>query len=120
MTATRLALPLMAAMILAAGSAFAAPPDGTDPNSPTAQWFRGLVRGDGIECCAESDCRPAAAGELIEKDDGLDILINGEEQKVPESKIVRRDENPVGRSIVCRTRSAQSSILYCVVPYSGL
>ena len=36
--------------------------------------------------------------------------------EVPEYKIVRRDDNPIGKSIICRPRAE----VYCVIPYSGL
>jgi len=102
-----------------AGGAQAAPPEGVSADGPTADWFHGLVRDDGIECCANSDCRPAEHGELIDHGDELDIRINGELRSVPESAIVRRPDNPLGKSIVCRTRTEQST-LYCVIPYTGL
>ena len=37
----------------------AAPPPGSDPNSPLSLWVRGLHReSSGQLCCALSDCRP--------------------------------------------------------------
>src|SRR5579871_4524673 len=86
-------------LALSAGTAAAQPPDGAPTNGPVHDWFAALVRSDGIHCCAESDCRPAASGELIPDGDGMSIHINGSVEPVPESLIVRRESNPLGASI---------------------
>lgn len=99
----------------------AQPPPGADPNSAVGQWFRSLTRADGVNCCSESDCRPAEKGELSDVGGSLSINLNGRLQPVPESKIVWREDNPLGKPIVCRTRAAGwDSTLYCVVPAGGI
>ena len=105
------------ALLLATAAAHAAPPAGADPDSPTGQWFRSLVREDGMSCCAESDCRPVAPNELrASGETGLEVRVESKWVEVPEYMIVRRDDNPIGKSIICRSRAE----VYCVVPYTGL
>jgi len=100
-----------------ANTAVAAPPEGADPDSPTGQWFRSLVRDDGMSCCAVSDCRPAKPDELRSTGpSGLEMRVESVWKEVPEYMIVRRGDNPIGRSIICRSASE----VYCVIPYTGL
>jgi hypothetical protein len=105
------------AVIVLASLAHAAPPAGADPDSPVGQWFQGLARDDGMSCCEVSDCRPIETGELRYDDsDGLQVKVEAQWQDVPEYKIVRRSDNPLGKSIVCRAKAE----VFCVIPYSGL
>jgi hypothetical protein len=104
-------------VVMAAAGAQAAPPEGADPDSPTGQWFQSLMRLDGMSCCSVSDCRPAAPDELRSSDAaGLEVRLESAWVEVPEYKIVRRDDNPLGKSIICRNRAE----VYCVIPYTGL
>ena len=103
--------------VFLAATAYGVPPEGADPDSPTGQWFQSLVRDDGMSCCSVSDCRPVAADELrTDTTAGLEVRVESVWIEIPEYKIVRRDDNPLGKSIVCRSRAE----VYCVVPYSGL
>ncbi len=105
------------AILVLASLAHAAPPTGADPSSPTGRWFQQLVRDDGMSCCSVSDCRPASAGDLRYDDsDGLQVKLESRWEDVPEYKIVRRSDNPLGKSIVCKARDE----IYCVIPFSGL
>jgi hypothetical protein len=104
-------------LLLAAATSQAAPPEGADPDSPTGQWFQSLARMDGMSCCAVSDCRPAAPDELrSNSESGLEVRVESAWVEVPEYKIVRRDDNPLGKTIICRAHAE----VYCVVPYTGL
>src|SRR5579883_409625 len=96
-------------------AAQAAPPEGADPDSPTGQWFQNLVRDDGMSCCAVSDCRPVGPDELRSSGStGLEMRIESVWKEVPEYMIVRRGDNPLGKSIICRSRAE----VYCVIPYT--
>ncbi len=103
-------------VIILSALAHAQPPAGADPDSPTGQWFKALVRDDGMSCCEISDCRPAGPGDLRANGDGLEVKLESKWEDVPEYKIVRREDNPIGKSIICKGPSE----VYCVVPYSGL
>src|SRR5579883_2004870 len=95
----------VATILATAATAAAAPPEGADPNSPTGQWFQSLVREDGISCCAVSDCRPANPEDLrfSESGSGLEVNIESHWETVDEGKIERREDNPLGRSIICKS-----------------
>ncbi|HEY1719849.1 MAG TPA: hypothetical protein VGG27_01290 [Magnetospirillaceae bacterium] len=104
-------------VIVLASLAHAAPPAGADPNSPVGQWFQSLAREDGMSCCSMSDCRPAQADDLrVSDDDGLQVKLESRWETVPEYKIVRREDNPIGKSVICKAPDE----VYCVIPYSGL
>jgi len=105
------------ALILGSAAACAAPPEGADPDSPTGRWFKSLVRDDGMSCCSVSDCRPAGPDELRATDSSsLEVRVESHWVEVPEYKIVRRDDNPIGKSIICRAALE----VFCVIPYAGL
>ncbi len=91
---------LLAAIGLAvvAEHALAAPPAGSDPNSPMAAWYRSLKTPNGGSCCSEADCRPVDARQTAsgwEISNGL-----GKWDPVPPDRVLRRD-NEDGRPIVC-------------------
>src|SRR6185437_7141339 len=49
-------------LVIGISRALAAPPQGYDPNSPTAQWYRSLrLPGATMGCCSMADCRPVEA-----------------------------------------------------------
>lgn len=77
--------------------AYAAPPEGADPNSPRAAWFNSLRTPEGASCCSIADCRPVEA-QLVT--DGWQIRIDDEWVDVPPEVILRRD-NQDGRPIAC-------------------
>jgi len=100
----------------------AEPPPG--PIDPVIHaWFEALVRSDGMHCCGEADCRIANPNEVRASGEGFLISINGAWTPVPDAYVVRRDDNPLAATIICRTRwtTQQNELnrLYCVVPYSG-
>ena len=54
-----------AVAMMFAARAGAAPPDGVDPGSPLAQWYRSLRTPDtGVSCCSVADCRPVQARQV--------------------------------------------------------
>ena len=114
---------LLAALVLAVGycRGNAAPPEGTDPTSPIAQWFGTLRNPGGQLCCGlDIDCRQAEKGEIIDRNGELYIFLNGQVQKIDQDKIVSRPDNPLGATYVCRSRHNTISTLYCVIPFGGL
>jgi hypothetical protein len=112
------------------GALFAAPasakPPADMPIDPAVHaWFESLVRADGVHCCGSADCRIADPATLRTSAKGIEILLNGEWQAVPESLLVHREDAPFAATIVCKAKIDESDItdslerLYCVVPYSG-
>lgn len=96
---SRLALALIAAVLLIASGACAAPPPDADP--ALAPWFRDLrVPGTGRSCCSVADCRPA---EARTRGDHYEVLIEGRWIAVPPERVLDRADNPTGRAVVCWT-----------------
>jgi len=88
-----------AIVALVCATASAAPPDGVNPDSPLAQWYRSLhVPHTDALCCSIADCRPVEARYL---DGHWEILVHGVGwMEVPGERILHRD-NPDGRPIAC-------------------
>ncbi len=96
-----------AAVFALASSAFAAPPEGTNPNSPEAKWYRGLAQPKtGYGCCSIADCRPVpfqtteghyvayiARGKFPNGDDAW--------HDVPDAVVIRDQPNPTGEAVAC-------------------
>jgi hypothetical protein len=89
---------------VAAGLAFisiaasAAPPPGSDPDSPTATWFRDLMRPDtNTSCCDASDCRNVVSRITP---DGWEARIGAKWLRVPPDRVLRQD-NPTGQAVAC-------------------
>jgi len=110
----RMALTL--ALALLAGAADAHPPDNADP--ALAPWFEGLRAENGSSCCSQADCRAvdyrvvemhyeALIGNQFDVDPPLWL-------PVPETRILKRAENPVGRAVACWT--PYTGILCFVLP----
>jgi hypothetical protein len=102
-------LRLLAAALIIAGGARAAPPDGADPNGPMADWYRSLQAPDtGGSCCSLADCRPVEARQA-----GVhwEIWTETGWQAVPLQRVLRR-ENLDGRPIACRRLGE----ILCFVP----
>ena len=101
------------ALILSAPFALAAPPEGADPSSPMASWYRSLKTPAGTSCCSIADCRPVRArlaGDHWEiRDSTSDVW-----QTVPPEVILRR-ENADGRPVACR----MGVKILCFVPPAG-
>ncbi len=96
-----------AAVFIACSTAFAAPPDGTNPNSAESKWYRGLAQPKtGYGCCSIADCRPVpfqaqeghfvayiARGKFPNGDDAW--------HDVPDSVVIRDQPNPTGEAVAC-------------------
>lgn len=96
-------------------AAFAQPPAGTDPGSPTSQWYRSLKQpGNGVSCCDRADCR-----EYSSRTSGAhwQVLLDNKWVDVPDSVVLRRD-NPTGRAVACILGSAADPLFLCFVPPS--
>jgi hypothetical protein len=98
---TRFALPL--ALALLAGPAVARPPADADPT--LAPWFNGLHTDSGASCCSLADCRPVEyriSGDHYEALIGKQFDIDPPHwEKVPNSRILKNTDNPVGRAVAC-------------------
>jgi hypothetical protein len=101
----RIPLSVAAALVLG-GSAMAAPPPGTNPNSEMAGWYHSLVDHRGIGCCSAADCRRV---EYRMKGDAFEVFIDkgtfGRSAPdawvaVPAEAILPR-ENPTGEGVAC-------------------
>lgn len=99
----------------------AAPPNGSDPDSPLGQWYKSLhVPQTDALCCSISDCRPVLARqrdghwEVYLRPTYLDLSnpLKPQWVEVPEEVILKRD-NLDGRPIVCRT---SYGTIRCFVP----
>ena len=104
--AARLAASTVSALLML-GIAHAAAPEGADPNSPTAQWYKSLIQpGTAYSCCDLSDCRPVSSRII---DDHYEVLIDkrftgaGEPAwvPVPPDKILDHTSNPTGSAVAC-------------------
>jgi hypothetical protein len=120
-------------------NASAAPPAGTDPNSPTSKWVKTLKTSDGHDCCGIADCRPTKIVPSETGETGLKAWI-GREQfgdgapddwvDVPAKALnPTQDENPTGTSWVCYHSYAEYGLksiiskwhgdILCATPGSG-
>lgn len=86
----------------------AAPPPGTDEESPISQWFQGLHDSDGTSCCSVADCRhlPTRIGRSgfevqVPKLNEQYESVGTEWVPVPPDKIIPHKENPTGEPITC-------------------
>jgi hypothetical protein len=113
--------------IVAASKVQAKPPAGTDPNSPISQWFNSLVDPiNRVGCCGEADCRPTEARQtpaghweaVLDPKNYPDYgLTDSEWLTVPDDRILRHTENPVGRAVMCWMPG--EGILCFVPPYQA-
>lgn len=110
MTSRIIGITIIAALVLWIGvvSAFSAPPEGADPNSPTAQWYKSLTVPDSdAACCSLADCREVdyrMVGSHYEafiskKSFGKDAPEQWLE--VPEQSRIRPMTNPTGSGVAC-------------------
>jgi hypothetical protein len=85
------------AAALGSQATHAKPPANPDPT--LSPWFESLEDPETtLSCCDETDCRPV--------DDrigaaGYEVLLRGAWVPVPDAKIIRRTDNPVGRAVLC-------------------
>ncbi len=112
----KIALAATAGCALAA-TARAAPPPQTDP--AFAHWFELLRRPDGGgSCCSiTSDCRVT---EFRRRGDHYQALYAGAWIDVPESAILHRRDNPLGRAVLCAMNSGRAVHVFCFVPGTEL
>lgn len=103
-------------LALAASGAFAAPPAGADPNSPTARWYRSLKQpGTGMGCCDQSDCRPTHARRVGE---AWEALSPDGWVPVPPGLVLAEEAHPGGSAVLCYLESIQR-VLCFVPPMAG-
>lgn len=95
----KLATAILLVGLATAPLAFAAPPPGADPNSPTAQFFQGLRQPHtGASCCSISDCR---AYQARVADGHYEVWHDGAWLVVPDAVILPQMVNPIGETIAC-------------------
>lgn len=93
-----------------AGRAFPAPPQGADPNSPTATWFRSLRQPwTGASCCDVADCRITASRPTGSRWEAR--APDGEWVSVPPSRVLSSEVHPRGVAVLCARQD--------VLPHSG-
>ena len=111
---------LLASMLalIALLSASARPPEGVDPNSESARWFKSLKNKQGASCCDVSDCRRVDARWL---NGHYQALIDNLWSLVPDD-IVVNVKNPTGSHIACYTYydypKEGAPHFYCFIPIS--
>jgi hypothetical protein len=106
----------------------AAPPPGTDLDSPTHKWFHDQYSVKGVWCCDVSDghllddedWRPS--GHSDEKQSGYEVRISGRWLPIP-SEAMRDPQggpNPTHKAVVWYTISEVGVLIYCFAPgYMG-
>jgi len=88
----------------------AEPPADADP--ALRPWFESLKQpGTGVSCCSISDCRPV---QYRLAPDGYEALVGSMWVHVPDDRVLRRQQNPLGRAVLCR--SPASGTIFCFVP----
>jgi hypothetical protein len=87
---------LAAALLSSAASAFARPPENSDPD--LAPWFQGLRSPNGASCCSIADCRTT---DYRTNANGYEALIDGQWLVVPPDRVLDHISNPTGRAVVC-------------------
>ena len=114
--------PLLCAILLLLGSdgAHGAPPENSDGRY--SEWFRSLKQpGTGTSCCDLSDCRGVSIRSGAK---GYEALLTPKDYpvaeshwvEVPDDKILRGKDNPIGRAVLCWT---PSSGVLCFVQGAG-
>jgi hypothetical protein len=88
----------------------AEPPADADP--ALRPWFESLKQpGTGASCCSISDCRPV---QYRLAPDGYEALVGSMWLHVPDDRVLRHQQNPLGRAVLCR--SPASGTIFCFVP----
>jgi hypothetical protein len=122
----RIAIVVLAFIMLALGAPVAARDNGQWANSPAniREWFQNLRQPDHprVSCCGEADAFEADTFE-VEGDhyvaiitDGKGVIANGTRIAVPNSKIKFDKGNPTGHGIIFIGDRGQ---LYCYVTPGG-
>lgn len=94
----RASVALAVGLALISVAASAAPPPGSDPNSPTGTWFRDLMRPDtNTSCCDASDCRNVLSRITP---DGWEARIGTKWLPVPADRVLHRN-NPTAEAVAC-------------------
>lgn len=115
----------LAILLLLTTPALAAPPPGTDLNSPLHHWFHDQHSIKGLWCCDVSDGHILSDEDwrmkLIpagESDSGYEVRINNEWVPVPQSAM--RDPNggpnPTGHAIAWYLVNEYGATIYCFAP----
>ena len=82
--------------------AIAAPPSDIGPNPVWSEWFKNLRQpGTSMPCCSISDC--CRVDYRIANDGAYEVQIEGSWYRVPNSIILRRQNNPLGQAVACYT-----------------
>ena len=92
-----------------------APIPGSDPNTPTARWYRSLRNpSTGIMCCDVSDCRPTEARFV----DGSwrAYTPQGIEVQIPPESVLTDQTHPTGSAVLCWQ---PGQVLCFVPPHAG-
>ena len=84
--------------------AYALPPSGVDPDSPTSKWYQSLtVPGTGGSCCSLADCRhyPISSATDADGTSHYTVLFEGNWLPVPKEAVLDRLDNPTGDYVTC-------------------
>jgi hypothetical protein len=93
---------LLLGAVVAVAPVRAAPPENADPS--LSPWYNSLRQpGTGALCCSIADCRPT---EYRITRDHYEALVEGIWRDVPPDRVVKREDNPTGRAVVCWTPTA--------------
>ena len=111
-------LRLAAVLCLCAATASAAPPPGTDLDSPIHRWFEAQHSVTGAWCCDISDGHVLEDSDWGQNGTNYRVRINGAWQLVPDTAM--RDPhggpNPTGKAVVWYTIGDYGLHIYCFSP----
>jgi hypothetical protein len=96
-------------LVLCSQPALSKPPPEASPG--LSPWFQSLADPETtLSCCEEADCH-AVEDRVVRGH--YEALVGGAWLPVPERKVIRRIDNPVGRAVLCWSPSFG---VMCFVP----
>lgn len=104
---------LVAALTIISFHGLAAPPEGANPDSPIAKWYKSLSLPNGNNCCSIADCRQVTY--RFGKND-YQVLIDNKWVDVPNKVVLHNKENITGSAVACYQFDSGVPEILCFVP----
>ncbi|HYZ22045.1 MAG TPA: hypothetical protein VE690_07800 [Rhodopila sp.] len=105
-------------------AARAAPPPGTDLDSPTHKWFEAQKSNSGTSCCSISDGHVLDEENIRVVNEHWEVRIRGNWVPVPAQAVIRSPDNPTGKSVAWYSEYNEGHetrvIFYCFLPWRTL
>lgn len=112
---------LLLVLGIASSSVMAKPPEGSNPDSDTARWYKSLLNPISKgSCCDLADCRPTELRQSPDNAGDWQAYIskavfgsNAPDQwiTIPNELILQHVDNPTGRVVICWVNEK----VYCAV-----